>query len=435
MKMDCPICIEKYNKTKHKKILCFHCQKPACLNCVKKFILSNICDAKCMYCNIKWDRRFMVNNLTKVFCDKDYRFHRNKILKERCKCMLQSLTPILVLKHNHEETMARVRSTVKERNRLNRKLSELENDMCQISKKIRLAELSFVKQQNITESNGLNDIQRPCITENCLGFIDNKGFCPVCKQTTCLRCNVYKSDEDHECLEHDVLNWQTIKKTTKACPSCRTRIFKITGCDQMWCTFCNTAFSWSRETIERGTVHNPHYFDWLFDTGGRMNINIENMECNEHVLPHILQLKSVIENDPKKRLIINLYRQLSHLNEVEIPILQGLYYNPDNLTVNEIYRKKLLPFLYSLIKNKNCDSTRQDLERFDYQFMCNLECVEILQSYIRQQIYAFHRLCSKSVSTEDFVVNHTETKNFYEVALTKFEKEYKKKYGRIKSKL
>ena len=93
MKMDCPICIEKYNKTKHKKILCFHCQKPACLNCVKKFILSNICD-KCMYCNIKWDRRFMVNNLTKVFCDKDYRFHRNKILKERCKCMLQSLTPI-----------------------------------------------------------------------------------------------------------------------------------------------------------------------------------------------------------------------------------------------------------------------------------------------------------------------------------------------------
>ena len=74
-----------------------------------------------------------------------------------------------------------------------------------------------------------------------------------------------------------------------------------------------------------------------------MNINIENMECNEHVLPHILQLKSVIENDPK-RLIINLYRQLSHLNEVEIPILQGLYYNPDNLTVNEIYEKSCYLF-------------------------------------------------------------------------------------------
>ena len=33
----------------------------------------------------------------------------------------------------------------------------------------------------------------------------------------------------------------------------------------MWCTKCNNAFSWSRGTIERGAIHNPHYFDWLFD--------------------------------------------------------------------------------------------------------------------------------------------------------------------------
>ena len=57
-------------------------------------------------------------------------------------------------------------------------------------------------------------------------------------------------------------------KDSRNCPQCAAAIFKIDGCDQMWCTQCHTAFSWRTGQIETHRVHNPHYYDWMRANGG-----------------------------------------------------------------------------------------------------------------------------------------------------------------------
>ena len=312
-----------------------------------------------MHCNVKWDRRFMVNNLTKVFCDKTYREHRHQILFEQCKCHLSLISPILKIKHDYYDLQKKYNKYIQDRVQLDYKIYHLEKEMKSVSRDIRKHELRFIREDYSDNFDQIEN-QRPCVTEKCLGFLDSKGFCPICKNTTCLSCNVQKHEEnEHSCNENDKLIWQNLKKTTKPCPSCHVRIFKITGCDQMWCTNCNTAFSWSKGTIERGSIHNPHYFDWIFNDANHQNEAPgmdENAHCNEDLLPSLHRLKNVIDKRARiernaedvehRGFIISRYRMLVHIREVEIPILQGLYYNPDNLNIQQIYRKKLLPFLY-----------------------------------------------------------------------------------------
>ena len=37
----------------------------------------------------------------------------------------------------------------------------------------------------------------------------------------------------------------------------------VKNCDQIWCTLCQTAFSWKTGIIEQGRIHNPHYYEFL----------------------------------------------------------------------------------------------------------------------------------------------------------------------------
>lgn len=66
----------------------------------------------------------------------------------------------------------------------------------------------------------------------------------------------------HVCDPDMVASAALVKKETRPCPKCQVRIFKIEGCDQMWCTQCHTTFSWRTGQVVTGPVHNPHYHAW-----------------------------------------------------------------------------------------------------------------------------------------------------------------------------
>jgi hypothetical protein len=100
-----------------------------------------------------------------------------------------------------------------------------------------------------------------CPQEECRGLINSNGRCEVCDHRICKKCRETLTKK-HVCDPNTVATVKKLVSTTKNCPSCHTPIYRIEGCDQMFCTSCHTAFSWSTGRVETGVVHNPHYFEW-----------------------------------------------------------------------------------------------------------------------------------------------------------------------------
>ena len=125
----------------------------------------------------------------------------------------------------------------------------------------------------------------PCRNQTCRGFLNKKYKCEICDCHTCPHCLEFIDKDDsytfktHKCKEENVESAKMIKKDTKPCPKCGTRIHKIDGCDQMWCTECKIAFSWKKGTIEKGTIHNPHYYQWLKNDNGNLQRNPLDVIC------------------------------------------------------------------------------------------------------------------------------------------------------------
>lgn len=435
--MECSVCYEKYNNQKHKEVQCFHCEKSTCSSCIQRYLLVSSSESKCLHCNIKWDRRFMIQHLTKKFCNVDYRHSRRSMIYERNKCYFPVISSILKEKDKLKELDTQIIDFKKQLDILKEERGRQFMNIIQL-------EENFIQGRNVILDDKKRNINfRPCSLDKCLGFLGEDGFCPICKHKTCLSCNIKIDDENvipHTCKEEDREHWEFLKKTTKPCPSCQVRIFKISGCDQMWCTNCHTPFSWSRGTIEKGSIHNPHYYDWVFNNEQiERRIEMNEEECNENRLPNLYNLRSSLVNRkliPKEiSKVLNIHRHLLHLKEVEVPKLLGYIgrYYGGNYDPNEenSYRRRLLPYLYKLIYNEK--DSRKNLEQFDYRATCDIEFSHIIETYIREQIYILNLISSRKddYSYDSFLNDIEKNKKFFLEGIFNFEKEYKRNYNRI----
>jgi hypothetical protein len=125
---------------------------------------------------------------------------------------------------------------------------------------------------------------KPCPADDCNGYLSTQWKCGLCDTKVCSKCFEIKpktaNDEEetnggdeetkvadgpnaHICKEENLKTADEIRKSCKGCPKCGIMIYKIEGCNQMYCVSCNTAFSWASGKIETGRIHNPHYYEWL----------------------------------------------------------------------------------------------------------------------------------------------------------------------------
>jgi len=127
---------------------------------------------------------------------------------------------------------------------------------------------------------------RACPNENCKGFLSSQWKCGICKLWTCPSCHIIKGesrDSDHTCNPDDVATAELLKNDTKPCPKCSFGIFKIDGCNQMFCTQCHTAFDWRTGRIETNNIHNPHYFEWMRRQGNHIERNPNDVICGREL--------------------------------------------------------------------------------------------------------------------------------------------------------
>ena len=117
-----------------------------------------------------------------------------------------------------------------------------------------------------TENSSKKKFLMKCSYDDCRGYLSTQYKCEICEKYTCSKClepiGLSKDNNDHICNEDNVKSAELVKKETKPCPNCTSRIYKIDGCDQMFCTTCHSAFSWKTGNIIKGVIHNPHYYEW-----------------------------------------------------------------------------------------------------------------------------------------------------------------------------
>jgi hypothetical protein len=284
-----------------------------------------------MSCKKPWEYEFFLKNMTQA-CVKRIMDHRADILLEREKAKMpdtqryvsyvkelekdkkflkalyerfadidilaiqdQSLVEkLLTSMGKNDKSKVQVTDELEKLNNQTKKLTEKKMKMLEMvdfyRRKIFLwnDSLRMLEDKNEPEKPQLT-VVRKCTEADCRGFVMSDWACGICDKKYCNKChetNETKIEEgeapkEHKCNPDDIKTIDLIMKTTKPCPTCATLIHKINGCSQMWCPSCKTAFNYNTGTIDKGVIHNPHYFEWFRNNKeNNGNIPVTQTNCN-----------------------------------------------------------------------------------------------------------------------------------------------------------
>ena len=344
----CDVCCESWNKTNHKKVSCSFCDFVCCRTCCQKYLLSVAEDAHCMGCKTRWDREFVDSWCTLKFRNTDFRKHREMVLFEREKALFpdtQHQVERILRMRDVRETIRHLRSElIRLLHVYNIPIPVVDDAHFDTHPDLRdthtaytdaLIEYEELRAGGFVETLGERRFVRKCPNGECRGFMDEDWYCGMCRRHYCEKCNGAVDGAEHVCDEDAVQTMELLNKDTKPCPKCGEMIQKTSGCSQMWCTMCETAFDWRTGIICVGKIHNPHYLEFKRRTS---SLNREHgdipcgglptyQEIRDHEEPSCTELMSVrlsllrIEGELRWRWVVredNMYLRVQYmLNEID----------------------------------------------------------------------------------------------------------------------
>lgn len=439
--MSCTVCIESYNLSTRKEISCPYCQYNACSACVRQYLLTTSQDAHCMNCRRQWGRDIMVERLPATFINKDFKKHREEVLYEREKSLLPDTQPRV-------QQTKMLRALQEENKRMQ---EELLKKMTEIAK-IRNDIAENQRNQNLYQStHALKLFQnkrtfiRGCPVANCRGFINTEWQCGTCATYICSKCHEElgpnKENPEHECKEENVETAKMIMSQTRPCPKCAVPIFKIDGCDQMWCTQCHTAFSWRTGDIETHRIHNPHFYEWQRDHGGNVPPPREPGDIPCGGLPDIYHLQGwfritpdqlrairmnrinptinpITQQLPKEyTTLMQIHRCINHVQAVEF----HRYNNPGYVETNEDLRVRYL------MNELSEEDFKLQLQQREKRNLKRRSIYMILEMFVQVSSDIFRNYLHMTQNTENstqFIHEITELRNYVNQQLRKVSHQY-----------
>ena len=334
----CNICCEEFNQSIRAQIDCPSCHYPVCRTCVRTYLLGTNDDPHCLKCKHRWERDMLVKATLNSFVNGAYKDHRKNALFEHEKSRLPDTMPAV--------------ENFKICEKLEQKTCVLKEEIRQlrIKERVLIDKQGTIYQEIRQRRTGgagkeKRKFMKSCPAPDCRGFLSTQWKCGLCDTLACSKCFCIKLTDDngdvldHNCREDDIKSADMIKKETRSCPSCAANIYKIEGCDQMWCTQCHTPFSWRTGLKVSGVVHNPHFYAWQNAGGAAALANAPGaVMCGG--VPQLYQFRTVVlwalgvssvrfrrnlvgddeytEPEVMARNIIHLHRACNHFALVEL---------------------------------------------------------------------------------------------------------------------
>lgn len=355
----CDVCCESMKKP----IKCTLCDFVACYKCFSRFLIECTVNPKCMKCDKPWSRKHLVSSFGQHFVSHKYKKKRENVLFELEQAMLPDSQPMAVRERQITEFNRKVMKLENEKHIIDGVLSRLSRgvldsefeEFLETRKQLRLKRHELSEEITNIQYRKNRLVDRPmkhekrfggsslvikCPGENCKGYTNGK--CGLCETTICKECHEVLEkggplDGVHVCKQENVDTVKFLQKDSKNCPSCKTLIHKIDGCDQMFCTQCHTAFSWRTGEVCNGRIHNPHYYEYLRTRGGDVR-ELGDIPCGG--LPYATQY--IIGNTFLRK----VHRIVSHVENYEIHRLTNEINNVNgNLDLRIAYLNERLPDL------------------------------------------------------------------------------------------
>ena len=326
-KSECSICCEE-----RELIECPECKKEVCKKCTKKHILSGNIDPSCAHCGVGFSRYFLQTNISESFLKNDYKTWRERVVFDRHMSRLpgitQRMSEVKVNKETTEKFIKEIipgiqksfKNGVDEIHKMGiierpvtkggvcmRTHVDLHESLKNESWKVHAGYMSnceryiegvdeglfepiqgweikdgklwikrrekFMRSHQLWDNYpwGFSTSPPPPAVKfkcpKCNGFIVGEE-CPLCQTKVCEECMCVKEEEGHKCSPDIVSSIKLIKNDSISCPKCCTTIYRISGCDSMFCTNCKCAFCYKTGQITTREIHNPHYFEYINTQGG-----------------------------------------------------------------------------------------------------------------------------------------------------------------------